>query len=165
MFNKFNYVALKEKVNTQSGGKQDESKNDDNDSEIESESDDEDENDLPSGSNLNASNFEETFMKYVSNWKAYMADIPNALIKCLIISSESDLNKYWNILLSIQLKNHKDITIFCDFLSHTIHQIVSNYSRHSSPYKNNENENGNIIESQSLKFNNDQIVLWLFREH
>ncbi len=55
-------------------------------------------------------NFEEIFIKYITKWKSYMADIPNAFIQCLYIFNESKLTKYWNILISIELSHHTEIS-------------------------------------------------------
>ena len=124
---------------------------------FESESDNADDDDLPSAHALNAQNFEETFLKYTQNWKMYMADIPNALIQCLTIFSETELTKYWNILIAVELE-HTEISSFCDFLSHSIHQTIANYSKRPSGLQ----AKRNTIERE--QFENNQMRLWLFRD-
>ena len=83
-----------------------------------------------------------------------MADIPSALVQCLTLFSEPQVTSYWNQLVAVQLKHSTEISSFCDFLCHSIHQIIANYPEDTESKSDNDSE---LIRSQQLR-------LWKFRE-
>eukprot|EP01083_Nonionella_stella_P079702 218802_1 len=132
------------KVSTQNEPKEEDSTTDSSDL-FDTDDDDDDDTEIPSANMLDATNFEETFSKYLSEWKLFMADIPTALIQVSKIASESDLINHWEILTAVPLKD-TEIPTFCEFLLHVIHQIITHLTH------------------EDAQFEDPQIRLWIFRK-